>query len=105
MPAFEIREPALAQLADAARQVDRAAFGSTLILSWGFIMWDLWLHFRNHGLELLRRAGRRCERRMRRHHLHCSILSLVFQIFSCDLQALPQSSVIDEDHCKSDLSA
>jgi hypothetical protein len=35
-------------------------------------MWDLWLHFRNHGLELLRRAGRRCERRMRRHHLGSS---------------------------------
>ena len=43
-----------------------------LILSWGFIMWDLWLYFRNHGLELLRRAGRRCERRMRRHNLGSS---------------------------------
>jgi hypothetical protein len=43
-----------------------------VILSSGFIICDLWLYIRNHGLELLRRAGRRCERRMRRLHVESS---------------------------------
>ena len=43
-----------------------AVFLVMLILSWSFIIFDLWLYLRYHGLELLRRAGWRCERRMRR---------------------------------------
>jgi hypothetical protein len=43
-----------------------AVFLVMLILSWSFIIFDLWFYLRHHGLELLRRAGWQCERRMRR---------------------------------------
>ena len=49
-----------------------AVFLVTLTLSSSFIIFDLWFYLRNHGLELLRRAGWRCERRMRRLHVESS---------------------------------
>ena len=49
-----------------------AVFLVMLILSSSFIIFDLWFNLRNHGLELLRRAGWRCERRMRRLHVESS---------------------------------
>jgi hypothetical protein len=53
----------------------RIIFLLMVILSWGFVMCDLWLYLRNHGLELLRRAGQRCERRMRRLQVESSSIS------------------------------
>jgi hypothetical protein len=36
-----------------------------VFLSLSFVLWDLWLCVRDHGLLLLRRAARRSERRMK----------------------------------------
>jgi hypothetical protein len=51
-----------------------AIFLLMVFLSLSFVLWDLWLCVRDHGLLLLRRAARRSERRMKQLEVESSAI-------------------------------
>ena len=51
-----------------------AIFLLMVFLSLSFVLWDLWLCVRDHGLSLLRRAARRSERRMKQLEVESSAI-------------------------------
>ena len=58
------------------------------ILSWSFIIFELWFYLRTHGLPLLRRAARRCESRIKQLHVESSSIFAFLDWLYGDLERM-----------------